>query len=165
MTSIETGRKEEVVVRRLMESDLKAVIQLDAKITGRQRTEYLRLKIQESMSRVGIAVSLAAELDACFAGFLLARVYHGEFGILEPVAVLDTIGVHPDFRRRGVGDALFDQLCTDLRALGVDRLQTEAAWDDTDMLAFFHREGFRPAPRLCLDLDLTAPGSRRGERA
>lgn len=162
---IETGKMEEVIVRRLMEADLKAVIQLDAKITGRQRTEYLRLKIEESMSRAGIAVSLAAELDACFVGFLLARVYHGEFGILEPVAVLDTIGVHPDFRRRGVGAALFTQLCTDLGALGVDRLQTEASWDDTDMLAFFHREGFKPAPRLCLDLDLTARAGGRSRRA
>jgi len=162
---IATEKMEEVVVRRLVEADLQAVIQLDAKITGRRRTEYFRLKIQESLGRTGIAVSLAAELDSCFVGFLLARVYHGEFGILEPVAALDTIGVHPDFRRRGVGTALFNQLCTDLRAVGVDRLQTEAAWEDPEMLAFFQREGFRPAPRLCLDLDLTGDAGGRRERA
>ena len=162
---IESGKNEDVVVRRLMEADLNAVIQLDAKITRRRRTEYFRLKIQESMGRTGIAVSLVAELDACFVGFLLARVYHGEFGILEPVAALDTIGVHPDFRRRGVGRALIEQLCTDLRAVGVDRLQTEAAWNDPEMLAFFQREGFRPAPRLCLDLDLTGSAAGRSARA
>jgi hypothetical protein len=28
------------------------------------------------------------------------------------------------------------------------------SWEDSDVLGFFKHEGFRPAPRLCLDLDL-----------
>jgi len=37
-------------------------------------------------AETGIKVSLAGELDDCFCGFLLARVYYGEFGAPEPVA-------------------------------------------------------------------------------
>lgn len=146
---------DEVIVRRLQPQDLEAVIHLDAKLTGRRRTEYFKLKLNENLSATGIVVSLAAELDGLFAGFLLARVYYGEFGLLEPAAVLDTFGVHPDFRRRGVGRALMIQLMTDLRGLGVPRLSTEVSWDDPDLITFFQHQGFRPAQRFCLDLDLT----------
>lgn len=143
-----------VVVRRLGADDLERVIAIDAKITGRRREEFFRLKIRQALADTGIEVSLAAEIDGLCAGFLLARVYYGEFGTLEKVAVLDTIGVHPDFKGRGVGAALLDQLRTNLLGLGIVRLQTEIGWDNLDLIAFFHHEGFRPAPRYCLDLDL-----------
>jgi GNAT superfamily N-acetyltransferase len=145
---------DQVVVRVLRAEDLEAVIALDARITGRRRSEYFKLKLRQSLGETGIVISLAAELEGIFTGFLLARVYYGEFGLLEPAAVLDTIGVHPDFRGRGVGAALMDQLRTDLAGLEVPRLQTEVAWDDPGLLTFFHHQGFRPAARLCLDLDV-----------
>jgi len=145
-----------VVVRGLKPSDLEAVIALDAKIVGRRRDEYFKVKLQQNLVETGIKVSLAAELDGYFCGFLLARVFYGEFGTLEPVAVLDTIGVHPDFRGHGVGRALQRQLHRNLGALGVGRLRTEVGWDNQALLRFFHSEGFRPAERMCLELDLAA---------
>jgi ribosomal protein S18 acetylase RimI-like enzyme len=84
---------------------------------------------------------------------------------MEPVAVLDTIGVNPDFRRHGVGRALLEQLCLNLQALGIPRLQTEVNWQDQELLRFFHREGFLPAPRLCLDLDVAGAVQRRREES
>jgi ribosomal protein S18 acetylase RimI-like enzyme len=153
--SVETRERGAVVVRRLQAEDLEAVINLDAKNAGRRRGEYFRLKLKQSLEETGIALSLAAELDGVFAGFLLARVYYGEFGLIEPAAVLDTIGVHPDFQGHGLGAALLDQLRTDLAALGVPSLQTEVSWDDPHLITFFQHQGFRPAERFCLDLDLT----------
>ena len=38
-----------------------------------------------------------------------------------------------------------------LRGLEVLNLRTEVAWDDAGILSFFKAEGFRPAPRLCLE--------------
>ena len=146
-----------VLVRGLKPADLEAVTALDAKNVGRRRDEYFKVKLQQNLAETGIKVSLAAELDGCFCGFLLARVFYGEFGMLEPVAVLDTLGVHPDFRGHGVGRALLRQLRTNLAGLGVDRLRTEVGWDSQALLRFFHAEGFRPAERLCLDLDLGTP--------
>ncbi|HEX6852613.1 MAG TPA: GNAT family N-acetyltransferase [Candidatus Polarisedimenticolaceae bacterium] len=146
-------------IRGLRPEDLDAVIALDARNTGRRREEFFRLKLQQNLVESGIKVSLAAELDGAFVGFLLARVFYGEFGRLEPAAVLDTIDVHPDFRNRGVGRALLRQLRVNLRGLNVPRLQTEVAWENPDVLMFFHHEGFRPSPRICLDLDLSSPPS------
>lgn len=145
---------EGVVVRQLRAQDLEAVITLDAKAVGRRREEYFKLKLKQALSDTGIQVSLGAELEGIFVGFLLARVYYGEFGAPEPVAVLDTMGVHPDFRGRGVAADLIDQLRTNLLGLGIRTLQTEVSWQNPGLLAFFQHEGFQPAPRFCLDLDL-----------
>jgi len=145
-----------LTVRRLRPDDLEAVIALDARSIGRRRDEYFKLKLKQALSDTGIEVSLAAELDGVFAGFLLARVYYGEFGVLEPTAALDTLGVSPELRGRRVGAALISQLGTNLLGLGISHLQTEVPWESMDLISFFHHEGFRPAERLCLDLDLAA---------
>ena len=152
---------ETTVVRNLQPSDLESVIALDARIVGRRRDEYFRVKLRESQQETGIRISLAAEQAGLFCGFLLGKVYYGEFGTLEPVAVLDTLGVHPGFRGRGVGAALLEQLRTNLAGLGVGSVRTEVSWDDQPLLGFFHRQGFRPAARICLDLDPTARSSAR----
>lgn len=149
----------DVLVRNLRPSDLEAVVQLDAKNIGRRRDEFFKLKIKQALADTGITVSLAAELNGAFVGFLLAKVFYGEFGVTERVAVMDVIDVHPDFRGHHVATALLDQLRTNLLGVGIRALRTEVGWDNTDLLGFFRREGFVMAQRVCLDLDLDA--SRR----
>src|SRR5678815_1511216 len=144
----------DVVVRNLRPEDHDAIVRIDARIVGRRRDEFFRVKMRQAASDTGVAVSLVAEVDGLQTGFVLARVYYGEFGIAEPVAVLDVFGVHPDFRGRRVGAALLDQLRTNLVGLGIGRLQTEVGWDSPELITFFQHEGFTLAPRLCLDLDL-----------
>lgn len=145
-----------VVVRNLRPSDLDAVILLDAKNIGRRRDEFFKLKLSQALADTGITVSLAAELDGAFVGFLLARVFYGEFGVTERVAVMDVIDVHPDFRGQHVATSLLDQLRTNLLALGIGVLRTEVGWENTELLGFFRREGFVMAQRICLDLNLAA---------
>jgi ribosomal protein S18 acetylase RimI-like enzyme len=145
---------EGIIVRGLQPDDLDAVIRLDARIGGRSRGEYYRIKLDQNLAETGIKVSLAAEFEGLFVGFLLARVYYGEFGLPEPAAVLDTLAVDPDFQGRGVGDALLRQLRMHLAALGVGRLQTEVSWDQPQLMSFFQHCGFEPAPRFCLDLEV-----------
>lgn len=148
-------------VRRLRPGDLGRVVALDALITGRERRGYFEHKLATNLLDSSVEVSLGAEVDGILVGFVFARVWTGEFGTTEPVAVLDTIGVQPEFQHRGIGDALLDQLATNLRGLEVDRLRTEADWDAFDLLRFFHRHGFQPGARVCLDLDLARHAAMR----
>jgi ribosomal protein S18 acetylase RimI-like enzyme len=147
--------RESCRVRNLRPSDLDRVVALDALITGRERRGYYQNKLEMHLLDTSVAISLGAERDGRLIGFLLARVWTGEFGMSEPTAVLDTIGVHPDFQHRGIGDQLLDQLATNLRGLQVSTLRTEVDWEQFALLRFFHHHGFRPAPRVCLDLDLS----------
>lgn len=144
----------DVVVRNLNPADLDAVIMLDAKNVGRRREEFFKLKLKQALSDTGITVSLAAEVKGAFVGFLLARVFYGEFGVTERVAVMDVIDVHPAFRGLHVATALLDQLRTNLVGLGIGVLRTEVGWENTELLGFFRREGFVMAQRVCLDLEV-----------
>lgn len=154
-TDIESPARDAVFVRNLRADDLDALVAIDAASVGRRRDRFLASKLKQAFADTGIAASLVAESDDHVVGFALARVYYGEFGVIEPAAVLDVVGVHPDYRGRRVASALIDQLRMNLLGLGIPTLQTEVRWDSGDLIAFFRSEGFLPAPRLCLDLDLS----------
>ena len=140
--------RDRVPVRSMNADDFAAVLRIDRHALGRERNAYIRAKMLEALDRSGVRVSLVAELDRGPVGFAMAKVEHGEFGRTEPVAVIDTIGVDPDFRHAGVASALLSQLVVNLRGLGVDSIETEVARDQFDLLGFFYRRGFAPAQRL-----------------
>jgi ribosomal protein S18 acetylase RimI-like enzyme len=138
-------------VRVMKKGDLEAVVSIDAAATGRRRPRYFELMLERAVTQAALQVSLAAELDGLVVGFVIASLYYGEYGVVEPTASLDAIGVLPAYRGRHVAKALLRQLRVNLSALRVTTLRTEVSWDDFDLLAFFKCEGFAPARRLCLD--------------
>ena len=148
-----------IPVRTLQESDLDAVVAIDAASSGRRRPRYFELMLERAVKHSALQVSLAAEMDGRVAGFLLATLYYGEFGVVEPTCSIEAIGVDPRYRGRHVGRALMRQLRLNAGALRISTLRTEVAWDDFELLGFFKREGFAPAGRLCLEarLNPTAP--------
>jgi ribosomal protein S18 acetylase RimI-like enzyme len=148
-----------VKVRTLAESDLDAIVRIDAHALGRARKDFYRDKVSAALRDSRLRASLMAEIDGLVVGFLMAKLHYGEFGQPEPIAVIDALGVHPDFRGRKVGKALLRQFVMNLEALGVERIRTEVRWDDGDLVGFFAREGFAPAPFLVLEKAL---GPRRG---
>jgi ribosomal protein S18 acetylase RimI-like enzyme len=145
------GSPDHVPVRSLAEKDLPAIIRLDRKITGRDRTAYLGRKAGEVLKQSAIRVSLVAEVDGQLAGFLMARVDFGEFGRTEPTAVLDTIGVDPDRARSRIGRALVEQLLRNLGSLRAERVITEVDWNHLPLLGFLGRTGFDHAQRIAFE--------------
>lgn len=140
-----------IVIRTLSMDDLDGVVRIDEASTQRNRKDFFRRRIRRTMEESSIHMSLAAELDGMMVGFLTVSLNLGEFGMTDTVAVLDAIGVHPDYRGRHVAAALLRQLEMQLRALHVETLRTEVEWDQWDLLAFLRVARFRPVPRLCLE--------------
>jgi ribosomal protein S18 acetylase RimI-like enzyme len=140
-----------IVVRIMREPDLESIVRIDAAAAGRRRPEYFGLMLRRSVSASDLQVSLVAELDGRPAGFVIGSLYYGEFGVVEPAATIDAIGVDPAARGRRVGKALMRQFRLNVGALGIATIRTEVSWDDLDLLAFFRSEGFAPAGRLCLE--------------
>ena len=138
-------------VRSVAGGDLPALVALDRRITGRDRSAYFERRLDDALHDSDIRVSLLAEQDGRPVGFIMARVDFGEFGRVEPTAVMDTIGVHPDYHRQGIGRALLSQLLVNLATLRVERIRTEVDWRDRDLLAFLGGCGFAISQRLCLD--------------
>ncbi|HXZ22216.1 MAG TPA: GNAT family N-acetyltransferase [Pseudolabrys sp.] len=146
--------RDRIPVRSMKESDLRTLVAIDRRITGRDRTAYFRRKLTEALTESDVRVSLVAELDAVPVGFIMARVDLGDFGRVETTAVIDTIGVDPDYQNKGVGRALISQLLANLSTLRVENVRTEVDWQDHDLLAYLDHSGFLPSQRLCFDLRL-----------
>lgn len=146
--------RDRVPVRSMMESDLRALTTIDREITGHNRAAYYERKLREALRESDVRVSLVAELDQVPVGFIMARVDLGAFGRTEPAAMLDTIGVSPNYRDRSVGRALLSQLLANLASLRVEKLLTEVEWSDRDLIGYLASCGFRPSTRLCFDYRL-----------
>jgi ribosomal protein S18 acetylase RimI-like enzyme len=146
--------RDKIPVRSMTERDLRSLVTIDRRITGRDRAAYFQRKLADALTESDVCVSLVAELDGGPVGFIMARVDLGEFGQVETTAVIDTIGVDPDYQNKGVGRALVSQLLTNLGTLRVEKVRTEVDWQDHDLLAYLDRNGFLPAQQLCFDQPL-----------
>ena len=142
---------ERIVVRNLQHSDLPDVVKIDADASGRRRPEYFELMLMRALNFCGLQMSLVAELEGRVVGYMIVSLYYGEYGISEPTASIDAIGVAEDTRRMGVGHALMAQFRSNAAAIGVSTVRTEVEWDDFDLLAYFRGEGFKPAQRICVE--------------
>ena len=148
--------RDRIPVRAMTERDLGALVEIDRRITGHDRSTYFDRKLEEALYESDVRVSLVAERDGGPVGFIMARVDFGEFGRIEPTAVLDTIGVDPEYHGQGVGRALVSQLLMNLLTLRVERVRTEIDWRDRELLGFLDYCGFRPSQHLCLAYTVAA---------
>ena len=140
--------RDQVPCRSLQQTDLAAIIKIDGKIMGADRSGYFDRKMHEIMKESGIRVSLVAELDEHVVGFVMARVDFGEFGQTEPSAIIDTLGVDPAYGHKHVGSALLSQLMANLTVLRTDRVRTEVGVEQLGLQGFLQNNGFGPAQCL-----------------
>ncbi len=148
----ENAEWDRVFVRLLKEEDLAAVVRIDRKHTGYDRSAYYKAKFREMLIETGIRVSFVVEEDGFVVGFVMARVDFGEFGKVDKTAVLDTIGIHPAFGGSGIGHALLSELFMNLSTLRIENVFTQLTLSlkHFDMQRFLYSCGFHPSQRLAL---------------
>lgn len=145
---------EDTVNIRLMKADdYYAVIAIDKKVIGIPRTEYYTMKFERLFkSREYLPTSLVAEAkDGAVIGFIMGELYMGEFGIFQEQATLDTIGVDPSWRKKGVGAQLIHEYMVHLKSLGVQKVNTLVDPKDTQMTHFFRANQFITSPTINLE--------------
>jgi GNAT superfamily N-acetyltransferase len=156
---VDDVQTEIATVRLLREDDVDQVVRIDAASTGRHRPRYFELMLQRALHFAGLQVSLVAETEGRVVGYLIGSLYYGEYGLTEPSASIDAIGVIEDVRRQRIAQALMRQFRMNVGAIGVTSIHTEVDWDRFDLLAFLRTQGFVPSKRLCLEcpVDMTDP--------
>jgi GNAT superfamily N-acetyltransferase len=143
---------EKFEVRVMKQDDLQAIICIDARVTGNERVEYYEAKISSLLDHQGqIGTSLVAENDGRVIGFIMGKIYMGEFGIPESTASLDTVGLDPEFAGNGIGSLLLDEFIRNVKAAGVTSIQTMVVWSDIHLLRFFNKNGFVPSQTINLE--------------
>jgi len=140
--------RDAVFCRSLQQGDVPALIRIDRRVTGRERSAFYRRKAQEVLDETGIRSSLVAERDGGVVAFIMTRVDFGEFDRTEPVAVLDSMAVDPGFGHQRIGTALLAQLLDNLASLRLDRIRTEVDYRRFDLLSFLIKNGFVPSQQL-----------------
>ena len=147
--------KSKRVMRVLKQSDMDAVVAIDALASKEERRDYYARKFDAILNpRHNINSSIVCEVDGKVAGFIMGDIYFGEYGIPEASATIDTLGVHPEFQKHGVGTEMLDQFMMNMKAAGVNKVYTLVNWDDFALEKFFSRHKFVPSKRINLELQM-----------
>jgi ribosomal protein S18 acetylase RimI-like enzyme len=144
--------KSSVNIRLMDVDDLDAVIEVDAKVLESARPEYYSLKFDKLFHSKGyLPTSLVAEEEGKVVGFVMGELFMGEYGIFQETATLDTIGIDPDYQRKGIGNLLITEFIDHLKSLGVQKINTLVDWDATRLTHFFSANRFRPSKTINLE--------------
>ena len=133
---------------------LEDIIAIDAAVGGMERPEYFRTKLARAISDDPFSTSLVAKVGPKVVGFIMGDVLIGEFGVTGKTVTVDTIGVHPEYRRRGVARTLLEDFLISLHGLKVERVLTFVDWSDWDLMRYFHAQDFKPGTTLALERKL-----------
>lgn len=144
---------ENVKIRTLRKADLDAIVEIERKVLGQVRREYWERKLETIDPRASEA-SFIAEKEGVVVGFILADVSGWEFGVPDTTGWIDTIGVAPDFQKKGLATALIQEVIKHLRSLGVKTIYTLVSWDDWELLQFFRAKGFTRGDMINLELKI-----------
>ncbi len=119
------------------------------------RALYYETKFTRALDQKDrLAISLVAEEGEKVVGFVMSELFVGEYGIPATTATLDTIGIHPDYQKKGVGEQLMAEFIGHLRKAGVKKLNTLVDWNDWQLISFFNKNGFEPAKTMNLELSI-----------
>jgi len=147
------GLLENVKIRALRSEDLDAIVQIDERVLGEYRRNYWERKL-ELMNKKFSQVSLVAEIEGKVVGFILGDVSGWEFGVPETIGWIETIGVDPDYQKKGLATAMAHELINNLKTAGVKTIYTLVSWNDWDLLQFFHTMGFTRGDMINLELKI-----------
>lgn len=145
-----------LTLRPLTAVDLAEVVAIDRVLSGHGREDFFARRLAQATRAPAAFAAFAAARDDALAGFVLARIYDGEFGADRREAALDAIGIAGP-PGQGIGRALLARLVAHLAAHGVRVLATEVDWTNPRLPPFFARNGFALAPRLVLARAGTPP--------
>jgi len=140
-------------IRNMAPSDLDRIIEIDIKVLEKPRPEYWEMKLELVEKRAQIS-ALVAELDDKVVGFIIGGVSRWEYGVPENIGWIDTIGIDPDYQRKGIANILFMEMAKDLKKEGVDTITTFVKRRDPVLINFFNSVGFQKGDMINLELDI-----------
>jgi ribosomal protein S18 acetylase RimI-like enzyme len=144
-----------VSVRPMRPADLSAVIRLDASVFGHARTAYFERRLasleREDTGDHQLIFLTAVTQDDEIIGFIMGTLTSGEFGLVHITAIIDSIAVRPNYRRRHIGQMLIETFLGRSASLGAKAAYTLVQWDNWELLKVFHALGFSLPSTIALE--------------
>ena len=143
---------EKPIIRPMKPEDIGAIIAIDQILTGNERATTLSDLVTEDLM-AAIELSSIAEVNDQVVGFVLARhAYIGE--LVVEAGLIQGLGVHPLYQRRGIATRLINALTESSRAKGIKTLRVMLGEQDSSMKDFFARVNFHLAQLRVYDKTL-----------
>lgn len=136
-------------IRRLEKPDFDRVVSLLDQWWGGPSIERAHPVFFYELGRDAIVAVKDGELVGFLLGFL-AQTY-------PPTAYVHLVGIHPDHRRRRVGQRLYEHFIEQCRAQGAERVKAVATVGNEGSERFHRALGFR----VETDADYAGPGRAR----
>lgn len=143
----ETGKGDsmnDITIRPLVWRDLDAIVEIDQKVTGKQRDVFWQNKIT-SYSGLDPGACLVAELNGVVVGFMFGERKYFEYGAPQS-GWIEIIGIRPDLQHKGIGRLLAEALLGHFRRSHIGAVQTMVNPEDKNIMAFFEAMGFERGP-------------------
>ncbi len=141
------------VIRTLSVGDVDRVVEIDTKVLGKSRPEYWEMKL-ERLEKGSPISSLVAEVDGKMMGFVIGYASGWEYGVPDNIGWIDTIGVDPDYQRKGLAKMLLTEMISYLKKVGVDTVYVIVNWRDWSLLQFFDSMAFKKGDMINLELKI-----------
>ena len=132
---------QKINIRELKSDDLDSIVEIDYRVLGTKRPSYWQQKIEE-MEREQLPKSQVAELEGKVVGFIMGAVSGWEFGMPNTTGWIETIGVNPDYQKKGIATRLFTAILEEFTKDKVENIYTLVTWEDWDLMCFFKAVGF-----------------------
>jgi ribosomal protein S18 acetylase RimI-like enzyme len=139
-----------IKIRLMTNDDFDVVVEIDEKVLKASRLKYYEMRFDKLFkSKEFLPTSLVAESEnGTVVGFVMGELYMGEYGISQDGATLDTIGVDPQYRQKGIGERLITEFVDHLKELGVKKINTLVDTDDSKLIQFFRANQFSSAKSI-----------------
>ena len=120
-----------MMIIRMNESHVKAVAELEKLCFSDPWSENsVASELQNKL-----ALWLVAEEESALAGYIGSQTCGEESDVMN-------VAVHPDFRRRGIAEALVNRLVEELKAIGSQCLTLEVRASNVPAIALYEKMGF-----------------------
>jgi GNAT superfamily N-acetyltransferase len=140
-------------IRPLMPRDHRAIVTLDAAITGISKARYWRELFADYGRRRSTRFFFVAEEGARVVGFVAGEIRAWEFGS-APCGWVLAIEVDTNRRLRRIGTMLLQAIVDSFKKADVSKLRTMLARDDLLNLRFFRSQGMMAGPFIQLERDM-----------
>ncbi|MEE9202365.1 MAG: GNAT family N-acetyltransferase [Dehalococcoidia bacterium] len=131
----------EIGVRRMQEEDIPAILAIDQKVVGRDRTPSWPQRVSSHFRTYYPPLSYVAETDDGVVGFILGDIRGAEYA-LPLSGWIDIVGVDPDYQSRGIGRRLIEAFMQGCRTKGI-KPRAIIREGDTRLQDFLSQMGFR----------------------
>jgi len=132
------NKEGEIRIRQMTPNDIEAVMSIDRKISGLNRS--LTYDINDVIGG-NIELSFIAEVDDKAVGFVLSSLAYVSDEIFE-ACVIQTMGVDPDYWRRGIASKLIQALLDAARSKGIRMIRIMIDKKDSELIGLFEHLSF-----------------------